>query len=166
MFVFSSLLGAGDPDAVLQVWSCESGLEGQYHLPGLFGHTTFDAAQGMIDFLDCRHALLSHVGLLIHQHPQVFLSVATLQLIVCSMSVFVLEIASTQVQHLALGSLELHEFSTDPPLKPVHVPLDGSTSLQHVDCPTQPGLFSIFDESAFDPTVSVADKDDKQFRSH
>lgn len=33
------------------------------------------------------------------------------------MSVFVLGIASTQVQHLALGPLELHEFLTDPPLK-------------------------------------------------
>lgn len=42
------------------------------------------------------------------------------------MSVFLLGIASTQVQHLALGPLELHEFPTDPPLKPVRVPLDGA----------------------------------------
>lgn len=81
------------------------------------------------------------------------------------MSVFVLEIASIQVQHLVLVLLELHEFLTDPPLKSVQVPLDGIISLQCVDCTTQLGVFSKFDECVLDPTGDIADKDDKQFRS-
>lgn len=81
------------------------------------------------------------------------------------MCVFVLQIASTQVQYLALGPLELHEFPTDSPLKPVQVPLDGIISFQRVDCTTQLGVFSKFDGGTLDPTGGVADKDDKQFRS-
>lgn len=56
-------------------------------------------------------------------------------------------------------------FPTDPPLKPAQVPLDDSTSLQHVNCTTQLGVFSKFNEDALNPTVCVADKDDEQFRS-
>lgn len=98
MFIFLSLLGARDLDAVLLVWSHESALERQYHLYRLPGYPTFDVAQDMIGFLNCKQILVRHVDLLlIHQHPQVFLSVATFQLIVCPMSVFVLEIASTHV---------------------------------------------------------------------
>lgn len=98
MFIFLSLLGARDLDAVLLVWSHESALERQYHLYRLPGYPTFDVAQDMIGFLNCKQILVRHVDLLlIHQHPQVFLSVATFQLIVCPLSVFVLEIASTHV---------------------------------------------------------------------
>ncbi|CAM9935932.1 unnamed protein product, partial [Bubo scandiacus] len=41
--------------------------------------------------------------------------------------VFVLGIALTHVQDLAVGLLELHEVCTGPPLKPVQVPLDGTS---------------------------------------
>ena len=44
-----------------------------------------------------------------------------------------LGIASTQVQDLALGLVELHEVRMGPPLKPVKVPLDGIPSfLQYI----------------------------------
>ncbi|KAK4814026.1 hypothetical protein QYF61_004656 [Mycteria americana] len=50
--------------------------------------------------------------------------------------VFVLGIALTQVQDLALGLVEPHEVCT----KPVKVPLDGIPSLQRVDHTTQLGV--------------------------
>ncbi|NXH55711.1 TNPO1 protein, partial [Rhabdornis inornatus] len=56
--------------------------------------------------------------------------------------VLVFGIASTQVQDLALGLVELHEVHTDPPLKPVQVPLDAIPSLQCVDRTTQLGVVS------------------------
>jgi len=62
--------------------------------------------------------------------------------------VFVLGIAPTQVQDLALGLVELHEVHTGPPLKPVRVPLDGMPSLQRVDHTTHLGVISKFAEGA------------------
>lgn len=50
-----SLLGPRDLDAVFYVLSRESRLERQYHLHGLAGYATFDAAQDVIGFLDCKH---------------------------------------------------------------------------------------------------------------
>ncbi|RMC03356.1 hypothetical protein DUI87_20552 [Hirundo rustica rustica] len=48
---------------------------------------------------------------------------------------FVLGIALTPAQHLTLGLAELLELCTDPPLKPVEVPVDGIPLVQCVDCP-------------------------------
>ena len=59
----------------------------------------------------------------------------------------------------ALGLIELHEFCTAPPLKPVRVPLDGVPSLQHVDCTTQLGVTSKLAEGALNPIVHVTNKD-------
>jgi len=50
--------------------------------------------------------------------------------------VFVLGIALTHVQDIALGLAEL-KIRMGPPLKPVQVPLDSIPSLQCVDCPTR-----------------------------
>ncbi|KAK4830147.1 hypothetical protein QYF61_008635 [Mycteria americana] len=80
----------------------------------------------------------------------------------CRTFVFVLWIAPTQVQDLALGLAELHEVHTGPPLKPVTVTLDGIPSLQCVDHTTQLGVIGKLAEGALKPTVHVANKDVKQ----
>ncbi|KAK4813670.1 hypothetical protein QYF61_017637, partial [Mycteria americana] len=79
--------------------------------------------------------------------------------------VFVLGIALTHVQDLALDLVELHEIRTDPPLKPVKVPLDGIPSLQRVDCTIQLGVVGKLAEGALNPAVHVANKDIKQRQS-
>ena len=56
---------------------------------------------------------------------------------------FMFGIAPTDVQHLVLGLLELHEIFTNPPLKPFHIPQDGFPSLQPVDYTTQLGALLI-----------------------
>jgi len=93
-----------------------------------------------------------------YQHPQVLLLRAALNSF-SAQPVFVLGIAPTHVQDLALGLLKLHEVRTGPPLEPVRVPLDGIPSLQRVDCTTQLGVVSKLAEGALDPTVHVTNKD-------
>ena len=56
----------------------------------------------MVGFLGCKHTLLAHVELLIHQHPQILLLRAALNPFP-ALPVFVLGIAPAQVQDLALG---------------------------------------------------------------
>ncbi|KAK4818497.1 hypothetical protein QYF61_014227 [Mycteria americana] len=112
----------------------------------------------MVGFLGCKWTLPGHVELLINQHPQVLLLRAALNPF-SAQPVFVLGIAATHVQDLALGLVELHEVHMGPPLKPVKVPLDGIPSLQAVYCTTQLGVISKLAEGALDPTVHVADKD-------
>ncbi|KAM6384895.1 dTDP-D-glucose 4,6-dehydratase isoform 4-T5 [Alca torda] len=72
------------------------------------------------------------------------------------------DLTMTQVRDLALGLVELHDVRTDPPLKPVQVPLDGIPSLQHVDRATQLGVVGKLAEGTLNPTVHVTDKDVKQ----
>ncbi|KAK4827388.1 hypothetical protein QYF61_017793 [Mycteria americana] len=48
-------------DAVLQVRSHQSGVEGQNHLPRSAGHASFDAAQDTVGLLGCECTLLAHV---------------------------------------------------------------------------------------------------------
>ncbi|KAK4829379.1 hypothetical protein QYF61_003719, partial [Mycteria americana] len=131
--------GTPELDAVLQVGSHQSRVEGQNHLPQPAGLASFDAAQDTVDFLGCKRTLLGHVELLINQRPQVFLLRAALNPFTAQ-PVFVLGIAPTHVQDLALGLAELHEVHTGPPLKPVKVPLDGIPPLQHVNRTTQLGV--------------------------
>ncbi|KAK4827563.1 hypothetical protein QYF61_019187 [Mycteria americana] len=150
--------------AVLQMGSHKSGVEGQNHLPQPAGHASFDAAQDTVGFLGCKCTLPGHVELLINQHPHVLLLRAALNPF-SAQPVFVLGIALTHVQDLALGFVELHEVHTGPPLKPVRVPLDGIPPLQHVDCTTQLGVVGKLAEGALNATVHVADKDVKQHRS-
>jgi len=59
---------------------------------------------------------MGHV--VISQHPQVLLLRAALHPF-STQPVFVLGIASTHIQHLALGLVELHEVCTGPLVKPV-----------------------------------------------
>ncbi|PKU48936.1 hypothetical protein llap_792 [Limosa lapponica baueri] len=77
----------------------------------------------------------------------------------------VLGVAPTQVQDLALGLVERLEVCMGSPFKPVHVPLDDITSLQHVNCTTQLGVIGKFAEGALNTTVHVTYKDVKQLQS-
>ncbi|KAK4805791.1 hypothetical protein QYF61_000397, partial [Mycteria americana] len=155
------LLILGDPElnAVLQVRSHKSGVEGENHLPRPAGDASFDAAQDTVGFLGFRSTLPGYVELLITQCHQVLLLRAALNPF-SAQPVSVLGIAPTHAQHLALGLVELHEVCTGPPLKPVKVPLDSIPSLQRVDRTTQLDVVGKIPEGALNPTAHVADKDD------
>jgi len=66
--------------------------------------------------------LPGHAEFLIHQHPKVLLKAALNPF--SAQPVFVLGIAPTHVQDLALGLVEPLEVCMGPLLKPVKVPLD------------------------------------------
>ncbi|KAK4821259.1 hypothetical protein QYF61_017137 [Mycteria americana] len=155
------MLGAPEVNTVLQVGPHDR-RGGESPQPA--GHASFDAAQDMVGFLGCKQALPGHVELLINQHPQVLLLRAALSPFSVQ-PVFVLGIAPTHVQDLALGLVELHEVHMGPPLKPVKVPLDGIPSLQRVICTTQLGIIGKLAEGALNPAVHVTNKDVKQRRS-
>ena len=53
-------------DAVLQVGSLESRVEGEIHVPQPAGYAAFDAAQDMVGFPGCKCMLLAHVKLFIY----------------------------------------------------------------------------------------------------
>jgi len=92
-------------DAVLQVRPHQGRAEGQDHLPCPAGLSSFDAAQDTFGFLGYQSTLLAHVQLPIHQYPQVFFSRAALNPFIPQL-VFAMDIASTQVQDLAFGSVD------------------------------------------------------------
>ncbi|KAK4823365.1 hypothetical protein QYF61_001713 [Mycteria americana] len=76
------VLRAPELDAVLQVRSHQSRVEGQNHLPRPAGHTSFDAAQDKVGRLGCKRTLPAHVQLFIHQYPQVLFRRAALDHII------------------------------------------------------------------------------------
>ncbi|KAK4824943.1 hypothetical protein QYF61_021631, partial [Mycteria americana] len=151
-------------DTVLQVGSHQSRAEGQNHLPRPAGHASFDAAQDAVGLLGCKHTLLSHVQLFIHQYPQALLFRAALSPFI-PQPVLILGVALTQVQDPALGLVEPHEVHMGPLLELVQVPLDGILSLRHVNHTTQLGVVCKFAEGALDPTVCVIDEDINQYWS-
>jgi len=65
-------------DSMKAVGSHQSRAEGQNPLPQPAGHAALDAAQDTVGLLGCERALLAHVQLFIHQHPQVLLGRAAL----------------------------------------------------------------------------------------
>ncbi|KAK4828837.1 hypothetical protein QYF61_000894 [Mycteria americana] len=69
-------------DAVLQVGSHQSRVEGQNHLPRPAGHAAFDAAQDMVGLLGCERTLSAHVQLFVHLCPQVLFRRAALDHII------------------------------------------------------------------------------------
>ncbi|KAK4808149.1 hypothetical protein QYF61_000129 [Mycteria americana] len=132
----------------------------QVHVLLMLGAPELDTVlQDTVGFLGCKCTLLGHVELLINNIPKPAFNPFSAQ------PVFVLGIALTHVQDLALGLIELHDVCTGPPLKPVKVPLDGIPSLQCVDCTTQLGVVSKLAEGALNPTAPVTDKDVKRCRS-
>ncbi|KAK4830572.1 hypothetical protein QYF61_011750 [Mycteria americana] len=158
------MLGAPELNAVLQVGSHESRVQGENHFPQPADHASFDAAQDTVGFLGCKCTLPAHVELLINQQPQVILLTAALNPF-SAQPVFVLGTSPTHVPDLALGPVELHEVHMGPPLKPVKVPLDGIPSLQRVNHTTQLGVIGKIAEGALNPTVHVSNKYVKQRRS-
>ena len=72
----------------------------------------------MVGFLGCKGKLLAHVQFAIHQYSQVFFSRAVLSPFILQL-VFVVGVASTQLQDLAFGYVEPHEVHLVPLLKPV-----------------------------------------------
>ncbi|KAK4814100.1 hypothetical protein QYF61_008195 [Mycteria americana] len=76
------VLRAPELDAVLQVRSHQSRVEGQNHLPRPAGHASFDAAQDTVGLLGCERTLLAHVQLFVHQYPQVLFRRAALNHII------------------------------------------------------------------------------------
>jgi len=141
------------------VGSHQNGAEGQKHLPRPAGHIAFDAAQDTVGLLGCENTLLAQVQLFIHQYLQDLLGRAALSSF-SAQPIFVLGIAPTHVQDLALDLVEFHEVHTGPLLKPVQVPLDGIPSLQHIDHTTQLGVIGKqLAECALSAAVLVTNKD-------
>jgi len=96
--------------------SHQRGAEEQNPLPRPAAHIAGDAAQGTVGRLGCQHTLLGPAELLITQHPEVLLLRAALSPF-SAQPVFVLGIAPTHGQDLALGLVELRDVRMGPPLK-------------------------------------------------
>ncbi|KAK4833105.1 LOW QUALITY PROTEIN: hypothetical protein QYF61_027771 [Mycteria americana] len=156
------VLRAPELDAVLQVRSHQSRVEGQNHLPQPAGHAALDAAQDMVGLLGCKRTLLAHVQLFIHQCPQVLLCRAALNHII-PQPVLKLMIALTQDP--ALGLVEPHEVHTGPLLQLVQVPLDDTPSFWCVKCITKLGVVCKLADGALDLAVNVIDENIEQHQS-
>ncbi|KAK4831174.1 LOW QUALITY PROTEIN: hypothetical protein QYF61_015644 [Mycteria americana] len=153
------LLRAPELDTVLQMSSHQSRGEGQNHLPGPAGHSSFDAAQDTVGLRGCKHTLLAHVQLFVHQYPQVLFRRAALDHIV-PQPVLKPRIAPTQDP--ALGLAEPHEVHTGPLLQLVQVPLNDIPSFWCVNCTTQLGVICKLAERALDLAVNVIDENIEQ----
>ncbi|KAK4819924.1 hypothetical protein QYF61_015299 [Mycteria americana] len=100
------VLRAPELDAVLQVRSHQSRVEGQNHLPRPAGHASSDAAQDVVGLLGCECTLSAHVQLFVHQYPHVLFRRAALDHII-PQPVLEPRIAPTQIHlsHFKLSSL-------------------------------------------------------------
>ncbi|PKU42021.1 hypothetical protein llap_7679 [Limosa lapponica baueri] len=104
------ILGAPELDAVLQMESHQSGVEGENHLPQPAGHASFDTTQDAVGLLGCECTLSTHVELLIPQQLQILLGRAFLNPF-SPQPVFLPGVALTQVQDLASALLSLSRFT-------------------------------------------------------
>lgn len=111
-------------DAVFQVGSQKSRVEGKNNLLQPTDHVFLDATQDTIGLLGCQHILLAQMESCINRHPQILLLRTVLRPF-STQPVPMLGIASTQVQDLACGLVEHHKVDMGPPLKPVQVSLKG-----------------------------------------
>ncbi|KAK4826957.1 hypothetical protein QYF61_012806 [Mycteria americana] len=155
------VLRALELDAVLQVGSHQSRVEGENHLPQPAGHASFDAAQDTVGLLGCKRTLPAHVQLFVHQYPQVLFRRAALNPFI-TQPVLKPKIAPTQVQDPALGLVEPHEAHTGPLLQLVQVPLDDNASSWCVNCTTQLGVICKLAEGALNLAVNVIDENIEQ----
>ena len=112
----------------------------------------------------CKSSLLGRIQFLINHHPQVLLLRAALNPF-STQPLFVIGIALTHVQDLALGLVEPHAVHAGPLLKPVKVPLDGIPSLQRINHTTELGVICKLADGVLSPTVYVIDEDVKQYWS-
>ncbi|KAK4831314.1 hypothetical protein QYF61_016803, partial [Mycteria americana] len=137
----------------------------QVHILLRFGAPELDAAlQGGLTRAEQRGRIpsLALLATLLWMQPRIRLAFWAVS--AHCQPVFVLGIALTHVQDLALGLVELPEVCMGPPLKPVKVPLDGIPSLQRVDRTTQLGVIGKLAEGALNPTIHIV-KDMEQCRS-
>ena len=141
------MLGAPELDAVFQVGSQQSRVEGQNYFPQLAGHASFDAVQDTAGLLGCECMLLAHVQLFIHQYPQVLLIRAAFNPCI-PQPVLIVRVSPTQMRDLALGLVEPHKIHTGPLLEVVQVPLDGIPSFWCANCTTQFGVICRLAEGA------------------
>jgi len=101
------MLGAAGQDTVLQMIPHKGGVDEDNHLSLSAGHPFFDAAQGTVGFLGCRHTLLALVQLSVHQDSPAFFHRAVLNKFFFH-SICIFGIAPTQVQHFSCGLVEPH----------------------------------------------------------
>ncbi|KAK4818807.1 hypothetical protein QYF61_019736 [Mycteria americana] len=131
----SLVVGGPKLNTVFEVQPHQCQVQGDNHFPSPAGHAIVDTSQDAIGFLGHLGTLLAHIQPAVNQHPQVLfhrgafqplfpkpvalhgVAVAQPQVFLhktalnpfISQSVLILRIASTQVQDLALGLVELHE---------------------------------------------------------
>ena len=103
---------------VFQVRPHQCRVEGQDHLPRPSDHSSFDAAQDTVGFLDCKGTLRVHVQLAIHQYPQVLFSRAVLNTYIPQL-VLIAAAAMIQAQAIAFRFFEPHAVHLGSLLKPV-----------------------------------------------
>ncbi|KAK4828015.1 LOW QUALITY PROTEIN: hypothetical protein QYF61_022792 [Mycteria americana] len=150
---------APELDAVFQVRSHKSRVEGQNYLPQPAGHVSFDAAQDTVGLLGCERTLSAHVQLFIHQHPKVLFHRDALDHIIPQPD---LKPRIAPTQDPALGLIEPHEVHTGPLLQLVQVPLDDIPSFWCVKCTTQLGVICRLAEGALHLAVNVIDENIEQ----
>lgn len=102
--------GPRDEHCIYSIGCQKSKAEGENHLPHPAGPTAFDVAQDIVCFLCCELTLLGCVGLLIHQHTQLFLFRAALDSFFVQ-PVLVVGIALTKMQDLAFVIVKLMKFA-------------------------------------------------------
>ncbi|KAJ7407064.1 armadillo repeat containing 1 [Pitangus sulphuratus] len=110
------VLGVPELGTAFQVGCHRNRVEGRNHPPKPADHTSFDAAQDVVGLLGCKCTLPSRIKLFIHKHQQVILARTNVYQFSAQPAPG-LGIAPTQVQHLALGLVELREVCTSPPLQ-------------------------------------------------
>lgn len=118
-------------NTALQVGLCANRAEGDKHLLWLTGHTVFHVAQETFGFPTWKCLLSAHIELLLKQQPQILLHrVAALNLF-SAQPVFVLGIALTEVQDLALNFMrftQAHFSNLHKPLWMVSLPSNLSSA--------------------------------------
>lgn len=154
------MLGAPELNTLLQVRSHESGTE-KNHLSQLAYYTSFPADQEMVDFLGCKCTLPVHVELFVHQYL-LSPSLHGCCLFPCHPAYIYIQDCS---KPYAFGLVETHVAHLGLPLEPVKIPLDGIPFLQHADCTTLFGVIHKLPGGILNPTVHIANKNTKQYRS-
>lgn len=100
-YQFFAVLEVSELDIVLKVKSSKAGVEGENHILWSTGHTCFEV-HNRAGFVGSECALMGHIQLFIHQHPQVFLGRDTLNPFI-PQSLLTLNIALAQAEDLGRG---------------------------------------------------------------
>lgn len=153
-----SMLQVPELNAALQVWSHKSGVENR--LPWHASKIYFHAAQDTTGFLGCKCSCCCLMFSFLSSNTLKPFSPGLLSTIYCPACIHIWDCPDAGAEPCiwpnwtASGSHGL-------PLKPVIVPLDASTVLQHTDFTTQCGIDLKLAETAPSPMVHVTEKDIK-----